>query len=452
MIPIPQDVVRHSLRTELPLVGLATLVLFAGIAAIVLSRLRSRDPLLLWFGVFASLYGARLFLANGLVQFASALDERLFARAADVITYCIPIPYMLFFRRMLGPGWRGSLTLWLWVQIAFAPSALALQFVAGQPGAAHIANKILVLAGTLIAFVHLMRRAHPLALKSAIAFFLSFFVVANFGFRIGARDPEPVGSFALLCTLAFVSARSAIRREQKLTAVQQELETARRIHASILPRKLPQLRGLRIAARYEPITEVAGDFFDFIPLDERRIIVLVADVSGHGVPAALAASMLKVAFANHSARLCDPARILASLNANLGALLDQQFVTAACASVDLASHTVTYAGAGHPPALLVKAGGEVNELNENGLFLGPFRQASYNSISAPFESGDKLVLYTDGIVERADGGEAVGRERLRQFAHEWRATDPESFIGELFAAASGPPREDDRMVVVVQAE
>ena len=90
-----------------------------------------------------------------------------------------------------------------------------------------------------------------------------------------------------------------------------------------------------MTARYEPMKEVAGDFYDFIAFDERRLTVLVADVSGHGVPAALIASMLKVAFGAQKEYATDPAEVLSRMNAALHGILDRQFVTAACAHIDL---------------------------------------------------------------------------------------------------------------------
>ena len=135
--------------------------------------------------------------------------------------------------------------------------------------------------------------------------------------------------------------------------------------------------------------EVAGDFYDFIAVDERRLTILVADVSGHGVPAALIASMLKVAFGAQKEYATDPAEVLSRINAALHGTLDRQFVTAACAHIDLEERTVHYAGAGHPPSLLWKSGtGELVELAENGLFLGPFRSATYKNVRHPLETGD----------------------------------------------------------------
>jgi serine phosphatase RsbU (regulator of sigma subunit) len=101
---------------------------------------------------------------------------------------------------------------------------------------------------------------------------------------------------------------------QQLLTIQKELETARQIQLSILPSEIPKIQGLDIAARYVPMTSVAGDFYDFIVVDEKHIGILVADVSGHGMPAALIASMLKIALSTQEAHAADPAQVLWGLN------------------------------------------------------------------------------------------------------------------------------------------
>jgi sigma-B regulation protein RsbU (phosphoserine phosphatase) len=97
----------------------------------------------------------------------------------------------------------------------------------------------------------------------------------------------------LLAGLGFTASSLTIARERKLVEVEQELATARRIQSSIIPDVAPEIPGLCIATRYRPMTSVAGDFFDFLKTSETSLSILVADVSGHGVPAALVASMLK---------------------------------------------------------------------------------------------------------------------------------------------------------------
>jgi len=200
------------------------------------------------------------------------------------------------------------------------------------------------------------------------------------------------------------------------------------------------------------MTAVAGDFFDFLKTGENSLTILVADVSGHGVPAALVASMLKVCFAAQRAQGDDPAKVLAGLNLMLCGSLGGQYVTAACAAIDLGAQTVTYAGAGHPPALLLRRkGGDVIQLAENGLFIGPFPHATYSNISVAFERGDKLLLYTDGILEATQAdGEEFGQKRLETFLINTQSLQPAEFIQRLFQAIASPAQQDDLTAVLAQ--
>jgi serine phosphatase RsbU (regulator of sigma subunit) len=165
------------------------------------------------------------------------------------------------------------------------------------------------------------------------------------------------------------------------------------------------------------MTSVAGDFYDFIQIDESRIGILVADVSGHGMPAALISSMLKIALAAQSAVASDPVRVLNGLNQALYGKFQGHYVTAAYVLIDVAKQTLCYAGAGHPPLILWdNAAGKTRELLENGLFLGFFPDAAYTSVEVPFREGDWGLLYTDGIVEATNPSEEqFGAARFKHF-------------------------------------
>jgi len=241
------------------------------------------------------------------------------------------------------------------------------------------------------------------------------------GFQVGAVDyvHKP---FSPAVMIARVHTHLALRetREklaQQLLAIQKELETARLIQQSILPQTVPQIDGLDIAARYVPMASVAGDFYDFIVVDNKHVGILVADVSGHGMPAALIASMLKIALAAQSARADDPARVLQGLNQVLCGKFQHHYVTAAYVFVDMEKRTLSYAGAGHPPLLLWGAAPPgVRDVTENGLFLGMFDSATYSSVKVPLAPGDRGLLYTDGISETNNPeGAEFGSERFRQF-------------------------------------
>ncbi|HJY08469.1 MAG TPA: response regulator, partial [Bryobacteraceae bacterium] len=138
------------------------------------------------------------------------------------------------------------------------------------------------------------------------------------GFQVGAVDyvHKPFSPAVMKARVHthLVLRETREKLAQQLLAIQKELETARLIQQSILPETVPQIEGLDIAARYIPMASVAGDFYDFVVVDNKHVGILIADVSGHGMPAALIASMLKIALAAQSAQADDPARVLQGLN------------------------------------------------------------------------------------------------------------------------------------------
>jgi len=241
------------------------------------------------------------------------------------------------------------------------------------------------------------------------------------GFEVGAVDyihkpfSEAVVKARVRTHLMLREAHEQIA--QQLIAINIELEMARQIQLSILPRNTPKIVGLEIVACYIPMTSVAGDFYDFIIVDEKHVGILVADVSGHGLPSALIASMLQVALTAQVAHASDPARVLSGLNQALCGKFEQNFVTAAYVFADMEKKVITYAGAGHPPLLFWrKSTGKVSEVLQNGLFLGMFPGATYESLSFPVEAGDRAVLYTDGIPETKNPAEEeFGTARFMKF-------------------------------------
>ena len=283
------------------------------------------------------------------------------------------------------------------------------------------------------------------------------------GFDVGAVDyiHKP---FSPAVVKARVQTHLALRgtREQlarQLLTIQKELETARKIQLSILPSGIPKIEGLDIAARYVPMTSVAGDFYDFIVVDENHIGILVADVSGHGMPAALIASMLKIALSTQWAHAADPARVLLGLNQVLCGKFQEHFVTAAYLFLDMEKRTLTYAGAGHPPLLLWNGSPKgVRDVVENGLFLGKFPFATYSSVELPLKAGDRALLYTDGISETTNpAGVEFGTDCLRQFLETERSTSADQFADRLLEELSGwsdrglaEELDDDITMVIIQ--
>ncbi len=223
----------------------------------------------------------------------------------------------------------------------------------------------------------------------------------------------------------------------QLLALNNELEMARQIQLSILPHSVPSLPGLEIAARFLPMTSVAGDFYDFIQIDDKHIGILIADVSGHGLPSALIASMLQVALTGQAIHAAEPVKVLAGLNRALCGKFTHNFVTAAYLYVDLEKNLMRYAGAGHPPVRQWRdSTGKTAKVLENGLVLGMFEEAVYEALEFPLEAGDRYVLYTDGVLEAANSSEEqFGADRFMRFIENNKqlAADQfaQTFLNEL---------------------
>ena len=282
------------------------------------------------------------------------------------------------------------------------------------------------------------------------------------GFDVGAVDyihkpfSPPVVKARVRTHLMLRDAHETVA--QQLSTMNTELEMARQVQLSILPREIPDLPGIEIAARYLPMSSVAGDFYDFLVVDDKRLGVLIADVSGHGLPSALIASMLQSALVWQGTHASDPTQVLSGLNRAINGKFDRHFATAAYLFVDMEKGTVTYAAAAHPPMLLRQGKtGRVVEWVENGLILGPFADATYCSVTFSVEQGDRIVIFTDGIVETQNSfGIQFGVDRLKQTLESKHELPLGRFADALLYALSrwsedaiGPRQSDDITVLAL---
>jgi sigma-B regulation protein RsbU (phosphoserine phosphatase) len=451
--------------------ALAVIICMAGVTAVAGHRLRPRpkDRLLLWFGLFSGTYGARMFFKQTL---ASAVGVRATTGlwVEQGLNYVILIPALLFFGELYGPGWHRSLRWLTRATAAFAVVALAIDIVAGDPrrvpdpgGLFLLLPVVIVLvAGALAGY-----RPPPFGewrvLVAGIVTFMLFVINEH---AVAARvvpwrfSAEPVGFVVQLGCFGYIALTRVLAQGRQLAAVEQEMRSAREIQASILPRDLPAVRNLRAEARYLPLADVAGDYYDLVALNSRVLAVFVADVSGHGVPAALIASMVKVAFTAGVRETDDPGAILQRINTTLCGMFERSYVTAACTVLRPDAGTLSYALAGHPsPLLLLPAhDGQVVSLDERGLFLGMMPSAGYTTTTVPIEAGMRLILYTDGITETpARDGDLFGVERLITFAADERHRPPGSFADALlarlrrFAGRAALPHDDVTLLVVDMA-
>jgi sigma-B regulation protein RsbU (phosphoserine phosphatase) len=261
---------------------------------------------------------------------------------------------------------------------------------------------------------------------------------------------EPYGFAILLGSLGYVAARRTLERDVELGEIQGELELARRIQLSILPKAFPESGDFRVAARYVPMTAVAGDLYDFFVAGDRQAGLFIADVSGHGVPAAMIASMVKMAAISQRPQAAEPAQVLSGMNAALCGNTQGQFVTAAYVHLDARARELRYAAAGHPPMLMLRDG-TVTEIAENGLLLAASNQATYSDMTFPLVSGDRLLLYTDGLVEARNAqGVLFGEDALMASLRSTAGLTPADAADKLIAdVESWAHLQDDDLTLLV---
>jgi len=462
---------RPQLAWELAAIAVAAALLTLALAATALFvfRRRSREWTLLSFSVFCFLYTIRLLIERNLIRALFPESPDLWSYLNWGITCTILLPFSFFFRQVMPENLKKYVTWMLAAQSCFAVFGIAGAAAGMRLSTLGLVNNVVVLSSILVGsllFVFGTRGSGAGANRDVRIFVVGFLVWVAFAVHANLRgigivrgqNVEFVGFFVFVACLAYISLNRIFSNEQRLLAIDKELEIARSIQASILPKSVPAHPGLEIAARYIPMSAVAGDFYDFLAIDEKHLGVLVADVTGHGIPAALIASMLKVAFAGQTANAHDPAQVLASLNRALCGKFEEHFVTAAYLFVDLEKGILRYAAAGHPPLLLFsKKAGSAVELEQNGLMLGLFPEAAYSYAEFRIASGTRCLLYTDGLLESSSAQkEEFGKSRCKQFLQEnpdlAHAALADGLLDSVMAFsghASGRTQEDDITILVL---
>ncbi|HEX6973175.1 MAG TPA: PP2C family protein-serine/threonine phosphatase [Vicinamibacterales bacterium] len=448
---------------------LGAILLTIGLLAIVFAGLQRRegrrDRTALWFGLFVVLYGIRMTTRSMLVRIALGAADPTWDAVDAVLTYVTPLPAGLLTESLLGRG-RWNLIRRAWQAFAaYAVLACALDLITQRPGAGLVLNAPFVLTASVILLADVAPRVRrggviPQAMPALVGagVFLAIALVNTLKIDTGMESAdllEGVGVLALVSGLGYLVAVRALDSERRLIGFSRELELAREIQQSILPAEVPSGGRLRMGARYLPAGHVAGDFYDYVELGDDRFALIVADVSGHGVPAALIASMVKVAFASAAAEHgSDPAAVLASINTTLCGKFQRAYVTATCAFCDAAASTVTYANAGHPPPLLRRASGVVEPLDAGGMMLAYEPAATYRAASRHLAPGDAVVFFSDGLSEALDpAGEFFGDDALgRALARSAGGAAPElaeHIERELRAWTAGAELEDDVTIVTI---
>ena len=239
--------------------------------------------------------------------------------------------------------------------------------------------------------------------------------------------------------------------------LQTQLEVARQVQLQLLPGRDPQIEGYDISAYNFPTEEVSGDYYDWVRVYDDQIGIVIADVSGKGVPAALLMAFLRASLRAATHIGYAPHISMSKVNYLLWESIERnQFVTAFHGILDATNRTLSYSNAGHSPALLMKADGTWRFEERGGVPLGMFRDSRYYEYFETIEPGEVLVLYTDGVTEAMNAaGEEYGRERLIAAVRECRdqpARDMIDFMHrDLIAWTEGHGITDDVTFFIVKA-
>lgn len=236
---------------------------------------------------------------------------------------------------------------------------------------------------------------------------------------------------------------------------QSQMEKAREIQQHLLPADTV-VPGLRVAVWFEPAQRVAGDYYDVIPLADGSWLIALADVSGHGIPSALEAAILKVLLEHSAEQTSDPATILQLTNEKFVDLIpESHFATVFLARWLPAENLLEYANAGHIPGLFQNSDSPVKELEATGLLIGVDKLARCETRTIPVTGNERLLIVSDGVIERrSSSGALYGRARLTELFGEATADEPAALIHrlrrDLTSFATDDSAVDDMTALAVQ--
>jgi sigma-B regulation protein RsbU (phosphoserine phosphatase) len=278
--------------------------------------------------------------------------------------------------------------------------------------------------------------------------------------RRGAGDfvQKPWDNARLLSTLTrqIEIGRQARTEDVRVRRERAESEEAREIQQSLLPKELPDIPGYELAADWLPTRMVGGDYYDVLKFSANRAAICIADVSGKGLPAALLMSSVQATVRAFAREHVTPAELCQRVNAVLCSNhLEGRFVTFFFGLLDRAAGTLTCANAGHNPPVLARANGGLLRLTDGGPVLGEFPEMRYDQMSVPFSTGDRLLLFTDGVSEaRGAGEQEFGEQRLEDLLRDGRAHSAAELRRRILSAVHefrDRPLEDDATMLIVAA-
>ncbi len=278
------------------------------------------------------------------------------------------------------------------------------------------------------------------------------------GFIFGVLGEAFVFSIALALRMRkLIGSREAERA--RLMIIEQELAMARRTQARLLPQLLPTLDGLTVAARYVPFLSVGGDFYAYHETEDGKLGILVADVTGHGLSAALDSSAVRIAFQTAVAATSEPGRVLAAMNEFLIPYVEYRFVSAVYGVFEVKNSSLVIASAGHPPGIVLRSRtGKTEIIGSEGPILGFKANQDFPQLTVVLEPGDRVLLYTDGLYEQLNAeNQDVNPESIVQLLVQQTmassgsgsvASFAEALSDKVISGRATPPEDDITFVVI----
>ena len=236
--------------------------------------------------------------------------------------------------------------------------------------------------------------------------------------HLSAFDNHHLEILQFFADAAAISLEKAILHHQILEKkkLEEQMQIAKDVQLSLLPSQPPKIEGYDIASICIPTFEIGGDYFDYIKLDEKNFGIIIADVSGDGIPAALIMSAFRALLFNQIKTYNNPAELMTVLNKLIPEVSRKRdFITSVYAKLNLKDHNFYYSNCGHHPPLLVRADGKLELLDRGGAALNILPDTKYDSELVNINPGDQIIFYTDGVTEVFDGkSKEYGFERLKK--------------------------------------
>ena len=431
------------MRGAITILLVSTVILTLGAAAVIFyaSRRKVRERSVLWFGLFSILYGVVLVVRNPAFRLGFGQPDAFGLSVERLTSWLTIVPGLLLFEEFYGRGWRSSLRWLTWGYCVLAAAAMSGLVTQSRLDLLSPGTMLVIMVPLVLAVGYFAGYKPPPQPNSRVLFagLLSFFCAYSVDRLLHTQvgnwhlGVEPYGFLCLVICLLYATSQRVITDERRLDSLTDEMRAAATIQKAILPATVPSLENMQIAVRYAPMTAVAGDLYGFPAVRPNCIGVLMADVIGHGVAAALVASMVKVAISTQRGLDGEPAKVIAGLNAILCNEAGGQYATALYLYLDAMNGLGKYSAAAHPPSFLWRRSRQTLEtLGEAGLLLGVRSDEAYAESEFSFDKRDRILVYTDGLTEAENAkGQSFGEVALPTFIRENQDLDAEQFVDLL---------------------